>query len=134
MVHPARRVSAEPIVSAVQRHLERYDAAIVGGGIIGLASAWRAAQRGLSVCVLERESAGCGATRAAAGVLAPDPETPGFTARYGVHLLVWCEDFPTADEAITAEKRIKRWRRAWKLSLIERDNPRWDDLYLTLTG
>ncbi len=64
----------------MQRHQERYDAAIVGGGIIGLASAWRAVQRGLSVCVLERESAGCGATRAAAGVLAPDPETPGFTA------------------------------------------------------
>lgn len=60
--------------------MERFDAAIVGGGIIGLASAWRATQRGLRVCVLERESAGCGATSAAAGVLAPDPETPGFTA------------------------------------------------------
>jgi glycine oxidase len=60
--------------------VERYDAAIVGGGIIGLASAWRAMQRGLRVCVLERETAGCGATRAAAGVLAPAPETAGFTA------------------------------------------------------
>jgi len=60
--------------------VERFDAAIVGGGIIGLASAWRATQRGLRVCVLERESAGCGATFAAAGVLAPDPETPGFAA------------------------------------------------------
>ena len=60
--------------------MERFDAAIVGGGIIGLASAWRAMQRGLRVCILERESAGCGATFAAAGVLAPDPETPGFTA------------------------------------------------------
>ncbi|HJX48574.1 MAG TPA: FAD-dependent oxidoreductase, partial [Gaiellaceae bacterium] len=60
--------------------MERFDAAIVGGGIIGLASAWRATQRGLRVCVVERERAGCGATRAAAGVLAPDPETPGFTA------------------------------------------------------
>ncbi len=59
--------------------MERYDAAIVGGGIIGLASAWRATQRGLRVCVLERERPGCGATYAAAGVLAPDPETPGFT-------------------------------------------------------
>ncbi len=54
--------------------------AIVGGGIIGLACAFRAQQRGLSVCVLERAGAGCGATHAAAGVLAPDPETPGFTA------------------------------------------------------
>jgi glycine oxidase len=60
--------------------VEQYDAAIVGGGIIGLASAWRAQQRGLRVCVLERGAAGCGATRAAAGVLGPDPETPGFQA------------------------------------------------------
>ena len=54
--------------------------AIVGGGIIGLACAFRARQSGLRVCVLERGAAGAGATRAAAGVLAPDPETPGFTA------------------------------------------------------
>jgi glycine oxidase len=60
--------------------VERYDVAIVGGGIIGLACAFRAQQRGLSVCVLERGAPGGGATRAAAGVLAPDPETPGFTA------------------------------------------------------
>jgi glycine oxidase len=60
--------------------MERFDAVIVGGGVIGLASAWRAQQRGLRVCVVERGEAGCGATRAAAGVLAPDPETPGFTA------------------------------------------------------
>lgn len=68
--------AAQPIVRAV----ERYDAAIVGGGIVGLACALRAQQRGLRVCVLERGEPGCGATRAAAGVLAPDPETPGFTA------------------------------------------------------
>ena len=53
---------------------------IVGGGIIGLASGWRAQQRGLDVCVLERGRPGQGATRAAAGVLAPDPETKGFAA------------------------------------------------------
>jgi len=57
--------------------------------------------------------------------------TPGFTAQYGVKMLVWYEHFPTADEAITAEKRIKRWRRAWKLELIEKMNPSWQDLYLT---
>ncbi len=60
--------------------------------------------------------------------------TPGFTARYGVKMLVWYEDFPTADEAISAEKRIKRWRRAWKLELIEKMNPQWLDLYLTLNN
>ena len=60
--------------------------------------------------------------------------TPSFTKLHGVKSLVWCEDFPTADEAITAEKRIKRWRRVWKLALIERDNPRWNDLYLTMMG
>jgi glycine oxidase len=68
--------AAQPIV----RLMERYDAAIVGGGIIGLASAWRARQRGLRVCVLERGEPGGGATWAAAGVLAPDQESPAFTA------------------------------------------------------
>ena len=68
--------AADPIV----RLVERYDAVTVGGGIIGLASAWRAQQRGLRVCVLERGRPGCGATHTAAGVLAPDPETPGFNA------------------------------------------------------
>jgi glycine oxidase len=60
--------------------VERFDAVVVGGGIIGLASAWRAEQQGLLVCVCERGEPGAGATRVAAGVLAPDPETPGFTA------------------------------------------------------
>ena len=69
--------------------VERYDALIVGGGIIGLASAWRAQQRGLSVCVLERGEAGCGATHAAAGVLGPDPETPGFTALANASAELW---------------------------------------------
>jgi putative endonuclease len=59
---------------------------------------------------------------------------PGFTAKYGVKMLVWYELFATAREAIAFEKRLKRWRRSWKLELIERFNPRWDDLYLTLNG
>lgn len=59
--------------------MERFDAVVVGGGIIGLACAYRAQQRGLRLCVLERGEPGRGATHAAAGVLAPDPETPGFT-------------------------------------------------------
>jgi putative endonuclease len=54
---------------------------------------------------------------------------PGFTRKYGVRQLVWYENVPTAHDAITAEKRIKRWRRRWKLELIERTNPDWDDLY-----
>ncbi|MFL5296436.1 MAG: GIY-YIG nuclease family protein [Phenylobacterium sp.] len=58
----------------------------------------------------------------------------GFTSRYDVKMLVWYEDFPTADEAITAEKRIKRWRRAWKLELIEKMNPQWLDLYETFNS
>ena len=60
--------------------MEHFDAVIVGGGIIGLSCALRARQRGLDVVVLERGRPGGGATSAAAGVLAPDPETPGFTA------------------------------------------------------
>lgn len=57
---------------------------------------------------------------------------PGFTAKYGVKRLVWYELHGEAHEAIAQEKRIKRWRRAWKLELIERRNPQWLDLYETL--
>jgi len=57
---------------------------------------------------------------------------PGFTKRYGLKTLVWYELFGTAHEAITNEKRIKRWRRRWKLELIEKLNPRWEDLYPTI--
>lgn len=54
---------------------------------------------------------------------------PGFTKQYGVHRLVWSEHHSDIDEAILREKRIKRWRRAWKLTLIEAANPDWRDLY-----
>ncbi len=57
---------------------------------------------------------------------------PGFTAKYGVKLLVWYDVYDFIDDAIRQEKRIKRWRRAWKLELIERLNPDWSDLYETL--
>jgi putative endonuclease len=53
----------------------------------------------------------------------------GFTKRYGVHRLVYAEFHDTMVEAILREKRIKKWRRAWKLELIERTNPTWRDLY-----
>jgi putative endonuclease len=53
----------------------------------------------------------------------------GFTHRYNVHLLVFVEFHESMAEAVMREKRIKKWRRAWKLALIERDNPEWRDLY-----
>ena len=52
----------------------------------------------------------------------------GFTRKYGVKLLVWFEQHPTMESAITREKRIKIWNRAWKLELIEAANPDWRDL------
>ena len=53
----------------------------------------------------------------------------GFVARYKADQLVHVEAYPTIDEAIAREKAIKKWRRAWKLDVIERDNPTWADLY-----
>ena len=52
----------------------------------------------------------------------------GFTRDYGVKLLVWFEQHATMEAAITREKRIKKWNRAWKLELIEAGNPEWRDL------
>ena len=57
---------------------------------------------------------------------------PGFTRRYGVTRLVRAEPYDDIRIAIEREKRLKRWRRAWKLALIEEDNPDWRDLYLDL--
>ena len=53
----------------------------------------------------------------------------GFTKRYGIHVLVWYELHPTMESAIQREKAIKEWKRAWKLELIEKVNPQWQDLY-----
>ena len=53
----------------------------------------------------------------------------GFTKRYHVHLLVWYEPHETMESAILREKRIKEWKRVWKLRMIESDNPTWKDLY-----
>lgn len=52
----------------------------------------------------------------------------GFTRDYGVKRLVWFELHETMESAITREKRIKKWNRAWKLALIEAGNPEWRDL------
>ena len=54
---------------------------------------------------------------------------PGFTKKYGVHLLVWFEQHNDINFAILREKRIKRWRRDWKILLIEETNPHWKDYY-----
>jgi putative endonuclease len=53
----------------------------------------------------------------------------GFTSRYGVHLLVWFESYDDVTNAIEREKELKKWRREWKVNLIERSNPEWVDLY-----
>jgi hypothetical protein len=52
---------------------------------------------------------------------------------YGVYRLVFVEFHQTMADAILREKRLKKWRRAWKLELIERHNPQWRDLYDELT-
>jgi putative endonuclease len=59
---------------------------------------------------------------------------PGFTSRYGVHRLVWFETYDDPITAITREKEIKKWRRAWKLRLIEETNPTWRDRYEEITA
>jgi putative endonuclease len=58
---------------------------------------------------------------------------PGFTKRYGVSLLVWFEIYDDPTSAITREKEIKKWRRDWKVALIEETNPHWTDLYPSIT-
>jgi putative endonuclease len=52
----------------------------------------------------------------------------GFSRTYGCKTLVWYERRPIMLEAIAREKQIKRWRRTWKLTLIETENPQWRDL------
>ena len=56
----------------------------------------------------------------------------GFTKRFGVHGLVWYEVHEFMESAIAREKMLKRWKRAWKIELIDKDNPTWSDLYNTL--
>ncbi|MBP6011978.1 MAG: hypothetical protein KBA31_07105 [Alphaproteobacteria bacterium] len=52
----------------------------------------------------------------------------GFTKKYGVKMLVYYEVHEDPTQAIEREKRVKRWRRAWKIRLIEERNPQWKDL------
>ncbi len=53
----------------------------------------------------------------------------GFTERYDVNLLVWYESSESIESAIVYEKKLKRWRREWKIEMIEKQNPGWVDLY-----
>jgi len=53
----------------------------------------------------------------------------GFTKKHGVHRLVYFEETSDIESAIQREKRLKKWNRKWKLELIEKENPNWDDLY-----
>jgi len=53
----------------------------------------------------------------------------GFTKKYGVHRLVYYEMHQDMNSAITREKQLKKWNRAWKLELIEEKNPEWNDLW-----
>ena len=56
----------------------------------------------------------------------------GFSKRYGVDRLVWFESHDNMENAIQREKRLKAWKRSWKIRLIEQENPEWNDLYETL--
>ena len=56
----------------------------------------------------------------------------GSTKRYGVHRLVWYEAHESMEGALTRERMLKRWKRTWKIELIEKDNPTWSDLSDTL--
>ena len=57
-----------------------------------------------------------------------------FTEKYDVARLVYFEQFDDPENAIKREKRLKKWNRAWKIRLIEKSNPNWDDLYPGIAG
>ena len=52
----------------------------------------------------------------------------GFTSKHGIKMLVWYEEYPTALEAIAAEKKYKKWRRQWKKDMVTKFNSEWRDL------
>ncbi len=57
-----------------------------------------------------------------------------FCARYGLTKLVYAEPAPTIHEAIAREKALKKWNSAWKIDLIEKANPDWNDLFETINA
>jgi putative endonuclease len=58
----------------------------------------------------------------------------GFTSKYNVHRLVYYEYTNDVYGAISREKHLKKWKRQWKIELIEKENPEWKDLYIDLIG
>jgi putative endonuclease len=58
----------------------------------------------------------------------------GFTKQYHIHNLVYYEVTEDVTSAITREKQLKKWNRAWKIALIEKQNPEWHDLYVDIVG
>lgn len=60
--------------------------------------------------------------------------TEGFTKKYFVKRLVYFEETIDVNSAINREKQIKRWKRIWKIELIEKDNPNWKDLFDNING
>ena len=58
----------------------------------------------------------------------------GFAKGYGIHRLVYYEQYDDIYDAIVSEKQLKKWNRAWKTRLIEKENPNWYDLYDQLAG
>ena len=58
----------------------------------------------------------------------------GFTKKYNVKRLVYYEQHDTAESAIHREKRLKEWKRQWKVELIKKFNPKWDDLYVNIVA
>ena len=59
---------------------------------------------------------------------------PGFSSQYGVHRLVYFEAYSDIESAMRREKRLKKWNRAWKIALLEKTNPNWDDLYAAIAS
>ena len=57
----------------------------------------------------------------------------GFTSKYNLNKLIYFEETSDIDSAITREKQLKNWHREWKINLIKKENPKFTDLYLTLT-
>ncbi|MGD0785805.1 MAG: GIY-YIG nuclease family protein [Sedimentisphaerales bacterium] len=55
-----------------------------------------------------------------------------YTKNTGIHILVYYEEYKSLQEAIKRERQIKKWKREWKINLIERSNPEWKDLYFDL--